>query len=336
MENIDMTYFVKDAREKLEDKNSRRAAMIHTGVIVAAGLVLTLLQMVLARGMGNATGLSGLGTISMLQTAQTVLQYANVILTPFWNLGFLYVAMQWARNRATGDRDLLTGFHRVGPCIGLLLNRFVIIFVAIFASVMICSNAYAMLPAGQQLQSQMLATGAVDYNSYMESLTQQDMEALIASMRPVLIVSCAVAAVALVPVLYRVRLAEYVILDHKEARAFPAMLVSASLLRRRCWQMLKLDLQFWWYYGLKVLLLAICYADSLLAMLGVTLPVNGDVAFLVSYVVYLALLFCVDACFLPRVKTAYACAYDALKEMGPVPKQTKPAVPQKMPRDEQQ
>ncbi len=335
MENFDMTYFVKDAREKLEGKDSRRAAMIHTGVIVAAGLVLTLLQMVMARGMGNATGLSGLGTISMLQTAQTVLQYANVILTPFWNLGFLYVTMQWARNRAAADRDLLTGFHRVGPCIGLLLNRFVLVFVAIFASVMICSSAYAMLPAGQQLQSQMLSSGAVDYYSYMETMTQQDMDALIASLRPVLIISCVVAAIVLVPVLYRVRLAEYVILDHKEARAFPAMLTSSALLRHRCWQLLKLDLQFWWYYGLKVLLLAICYADSLLAMVGVTLPVNEEVAFLVSYVVYLALLFGLDVCFGPRVKTAYACAYDALKEMGPAPKQTKPAVPQKMPWDEQ-
>ena len=335
METLNATLLIKNAREKLAGKDPRTLAAIHAGVTVAAGLVITVLQYALTLGIGKTSGLSGLGTRSILETVQTVLQWANMVLLPFWNLGFLYVALQWARGENPRKEDLLTGFHRVGPCIGLLLNRFVIIFVAIFASVMICSSAYAMLPAGQQLQSQMLATGAVDYNSYMESLTQQDMNALIASMRPVLIVSCAVAAIVLAPVLYRVRLAEYVILDHKEARAFPAMLVSASLLRRRCWQMLKLDLQFWWYYGLKVLLLAICYADSLLAMLGVTLPVNGDVAFLVSYVVYLALLFCVDACFLPRVKTAYACAYDALKEMGPVPKQTKPAVPQKMPLDEQ-
>ena len=335
MEKLDVTYFVKDSGEKLEGKNSRRAAMIHTGVIVAVGLVVTLLQLVLAKGMGNATGLSGLGTISMLQTAQTVLQYANVILTPFWNLGFLYVAMQWARDRQTADRDLLTGFHRVGPCIGLLLNRFVIIFVVILASVMICSSGYAMLPAGQQLQSQMLSSGAVDYYSYMESMTQQDMDALIASLRPVLIISCVVAAIALVPILYRIRLAEFVVLDHKEARAFPAMLTSSNLLRRRGWQLFKLDLQFWWYYGLKALILVVCYADSLLALAGVTLPMGEDAAFLLTYVIYMALLFGVDVCFRPRVKAAYACAYDALKEMGPAPKQTQPAVPQKMPWDEQ-
>ena len=181
----------------------------------------------------------------------------------------------------------------------------------------------------------MIAIGAVDYYSFLENVPQQELEAMMKTMQPVLIL-CGVSSVAvLVPILYRMRLAEYVVLDHKEVRALPAILISASLMRRRCWQFFKLDLQFWWYYGLKMLILAVCYADSLLALAGVTLPMGEDAAFLLTYVIYLALLFGVDVCFRPRVKAAYACAYDALKEMGPAPKQTQPAVPQKMPWDEQ-
>ena len=335
MEKLNVTYFVKDAREKLEGKDSRRAATIHTGVIVAAGLVLTIVQMLLARGMGNATGLSGLGTVSMLQTAQTVLQYANTILAPFWNLGFLYVAMLWARNRASADRDLLTGFRRVGPCIGLVLERFLVAVLVVLASALICSYIFVKTPAGQQLEAQMIAIGAVDYYSFLENVPQQEMDAMMKSMQPVLIL-CGVSSVAvLVPILYRMRLAEYVVLDHKEVRALPAILISASLMRRRCWQFFKLDLQFWWYYGLKMLILAVCYADSLLSFAGVTLPISEDAAFLLSYAIYLVLLLGLEVCFRPRVETAYACAYDALREMGPVPKKNQPAIPQEMPKDAQ-
>ena len=333
MEKLNVSYFIRETREKLEGKGSRRLAMIHTGAIVAVGLVMTLLQLMLSESMGKASGLSGLGTISMLQTAQTVLQWANTLLVPFWNLGFLYVAMEWARNRSATERDLLTGFHRIGPCIGLLLNRFLIAFCVVFLAASVCSTAYLVTPAGQQLQEQMLAMGAVDY-SYMESISQQEMDMLMNAMRPVLIFCGLVSVGLLVPLLYRLRLAEYVILDHKEARAFPAMLVSASLLRRRCWQLFKLDLRFWWYYGLKLLCLLVCYGDQVLSAVGVPLPMGEEAAFMVTYVVYLAMLFGVEACFRPQVATAYAQLYDALKEMGPVPRKTALAAPKNMPWDE--
>lgn len=335
MEKLNVSYFIRDAREKLEGKGSRRLAMIHTGAIVAVGLAMTLLQLMLSESMGKASGLSGLGTVSLLQTAQTVLQWANTLLVPFWNLGFLYVAMQWARNSSAVDRDLLTGFHRIGPCIGLLLNRLLITFGVVFLCTTLCSTAYLMTPAGQQLQEQMLSMGTMDYYSYMDSLSQQELTAMMNAMMPVLIICGLVSFGVLIPLVYRLRLAEYVILDHKEARALPAMMVSASLLRRRCWQFFKLDLRFWWYHGLQVLCVLVCYSDGLLSALGVPLPVGEDAAFMVTYVVYLAMLFGVEVCFRPLVETAYADAYDALKEMGPAPKKNAPAKPQKMPWDEQ-
>ena len=136
MEKLNLSFFVKDAREKIAGKHTSRMAAIHTGAIVLVGVVLTLVQLMLANAMEGATGLSGLGTVSMLQTAQTVLQYANTLLVPFWNLGFIYVALQWARGNATRNGDLLMGFHRIWPCIGLLLNRFVLCFCVMF----LCAN----------------------------------------------------------------------------------------------------------------------------------------------------------------------------------------------------
>ena len=112
------------------------------------------------------------------------------------------------------------------------------------------------------------------------------------------------------------------------------MLISAALMRRRRFQLFRLDLRFWWYYGLKILCMLICYADLLLSALGVALPLGSDAVYLITYGLYLAALFAVEVCFRPKVDTAYAIAYEKLKEMGPVLK--KPVEkPEKMPWDEQ-
>ena len=62
---LNIKEFIYKARENLAGKNVRRLAMIHAGVTVAAGLLITLLQYVLAEGMGNTSGLSGMGTRSI-------------------------------------------------------------------------------------------------------------------------------------------------------------------------------------------------------------------------------------------------------------------------------
>ena len=333
MEKLNVSFFITDAREKLEGKGATRTAAIHTGVIAALGLVLTVVQMMLSESMGKTSGLSGLSTVSMLQTAQTVLQWANTLLVPFWNLGFLYVALQWARGNGTCDRDLLTGFHRMGPCIGLLLNRFLICFGILFATMYICSSGFMMTSAGSKLTEVVMAAGG-DINAVYE-ISEAQLAELMASMTPMIIIWGVLSMVLLIPVLYRFRLAEYVILDTPRMRGLPAMIISASLLRRRCWQFFKLDLRLWWYHGLKLLCVLVCYADVILPMAGISLPADTDVIFIISYVVYLALLFGVEVSFRPRVDTAYADAYNALKEMGPAVKKAVPPVPQKMPWDEQ-
>ena len=334
MEKLDLSFFVKDAREKLTGRNAARMAAIHTGAIVLVGIVLTLVQLLLANAMESATGLSGLGTVSILQTAQTVLQWANTLLVPFWNLGFLYVALLWARGSAAEDKDLLMGFRRIRPCIGLLLNRFVISFCVMFLCVNLCSTVYMMLPASGDLLD-LAADAGSDMEAFYASLTQQDLSMLLHALAPLLIVWGILCLVVLTPLMYRFRLAEYVILDHKEARAFPAMLISASLLRRRTIRLFQLDLRFWWYYLLKVLCMALCYGDLLLGMLGITLPMGVDAAYMLFYVLYLVLLFGVEVSFRPRVDTAYGSFYDALKEMGPVPRKTAVPKPQDMPWDAQ-
>ena len=117
--------------------------------------------------------------------------------------------------------------------------------------------------------------------------------------------------------------------------AFAAISFSVRTMKGNCLKAFKLDLHFWWYYGLKLVCMLLCYGDVLLQLMGAELPLSADVASMASYVVYLAAFFCVEVCFRPRVSTAYARFYDALKEMGPAPRKTAPAVPREMPWSEQ-
>ena len=334
METLNAKYMIQQAKQNLEGKNATRLAAFHTGITVAAALVITALQFVLAEGIGNTSGLSGMGTRSVLQTVQTVLQWANMILIPFWGLGFLYASLRWAKGETARREDLLTGFRRIGPYIGLTLNRVILTIAVMIIVANISSILYMMTPAANPLTE--MASGASsteELYAILDQLSQQDLTQILYSMLPMMILWGCLCLVVLVPLLYRFRMAEYVILENPRTRGLAAMLISASMLRRRCWQLFKLDLRLWWYYGLKLLCTLLCYMDVLAGALGVGLPIGADGAYLVSYGLYLAALFAVETAFRPRVDTAYACAYKKLEEMGPAARKMAMPKPQDMPWD---
>ena len=336
MEKLNTTWIINSAREKLNGKDSRTMAMFHTGIMVAAALVITVLQYVLAEGIGNTSGLSGLGTRSVLETIQTVLRWANLLLVPFWGLGFVYAALLWAREKDAHRRDLLTGFRRWGAYLGVLLNRTLLSFFVMMFCVNISSMVYMLTPASGVIENLSATTGA-DMDALAKILTEmtpEQISELMYAMIPLLLIWVVVSAAILIPLLYRFRLAEYVILDEPRARGMSAMFLSAIMLRRRCWQLFRLDLRFWWYYGLKLLCLLICYADLLLMALGISLPISADAVYLLTYGIYLVGLFAVEVSFRPLVDTSYAVAFETIKEMGPVQKKTVEK-PEDMPWDEE-
>ena len=331
---LNIKEFIYKAKENLARKNVRRLAMIHAGVTVAAGLLITLLQYVLAEGMGNTSGLSGLGTRSILETGQTLLQWANMVLLPFWNLGFLYVALQWARGNNPVEKDLLTGFYRIGPCLGLMLNRLIMAICITILAVNLGSTIYMMMPSSAWIRELTMGFTSTDaVYDYLYSLDGAQIMEMFLKMIPMVVISAALELILLVPLLYRFRLAEFAILHYPGVRGLAAMVISASLLRGRRWQLFKLDLRLWWYYGLKALCVMLLYAELLLDAAGIALPA-GELMFLIPYLLYLAGLFLVEMLFRPLVDTTYAAFYEKLVELGPVPGKWSVPLPQQMPPEE--
>ena len=336
MESWNGGAWTQKARHLSQGQDKRKLAAIHAGIAAGAALVITLLQSVLADAIGKTSGLSGMGTRSILQTAASVLQIANYVATPFWDLGFLFVGLLWAREKYARTDDLLTGFRRFGPYLRLMVAKGVLVFAGGMVCAYVSSALYLLTPWSVPVVEFFQAAG-MDMAVANEMMSQMDiatMDAMLDAMIPMLIIWGILCAVVLIPLLYRFRMAEFLLLEDRRMGTLAAMLLSARMLRKRCWKLFALDLRLWWYYALQVLCLLLYLSDLWLPLLGVTLPFAGEMAGMVLYVLYLLSLFVVQTLLRPRVATTYGLAYEYLRQADPVMPKVR-EVPKNLPGDEQ-
>ena len=288
---------------------------------------------------GKTGGLSGMGTRSMLQTVQTVLQAANTVVMPFWNIGFLFVAIQWARNRKAQTKDLLTGFLRCGPYLRLSILKILLMILVLVICANLSSILFMLTPAYENMLSLMGVTDTtallMDMDSFytsLETMSLETQQALLHSMIPLVVIWAVISLVLLVPVLYRLRMAEFLILDHPGMGALEALARSMRMTYRRVLRLLRLDLHFWWYYVLSFLCAVISYGEVFLGLAGVELPVPAITLSFATYILYIVSYFALQTLSRPKVATAYAALYDILLQVEPEKKPAKPQ-PQNVPWD---
>ena len=295
----------------------KRLVLLHTAIALGASLVMTLCNYLVGLGIADTGGLGGIGMRSMLSTLQTMLELAVMTLLPFWEMGLVFCALRWAKDESPVFRDLTEGFRRFGA-IFLFRLLYGAVFVVIGITLMQLSSVLFMLtPFSLKL--------AELYEPLLNpSLTQAQMEALLtpefmANMAkaslPMLILFGVIFLAVGIPLFYRLRFAKFALMDG--ARPLPSLLQSFFITRKQIGGIVKLDLHFWWYYLLQMLCLALCLGDSILAMLGIYLPVSSQTAFFLFYAAGLlgqgVLLWQTQA----QVLTTYALAYDALLPPAP-------------------
>ena len=307
---------LKDQAQKLLDRCDnapRKLTLINSGVFLGLSLVISLITLALNRGIAGTGGLSGIQTRNILQTIQSVLNLVYTVTQPFWLIGLGYVYMQTVRKQTPQTQSLLRGFHRFGPVLRLLILEAVIYFAAVLVAAQVGSFVYMLSPASQplvELTEQMMEAGSdAAMLEMLEALDNDAMMSILLGMLPYILIP---ALVIMIPLSYRLRLAQYVVMDEQRVGAFYALSQSLRLTRRRCLQLLRLDLRLWWYYALQVVVLAVCYGDMWLPLLGVTLDVSSEVASLAFYAVGLALQLGLHWWKMPQVMTAYAGFYDRL------------------------
>ena len=315
-----------DRRLQVASYKPSRLVLIHSGIALGASLIVAIVQYILQQQTHRHTGLSGVETRVILETAATALSVIVMVLQPFWNMGLTYAALRIARGKSDYPHTLAEGFRRWGPVLRMNLMLILVYSILSFGAMYASSILYMYTPAGAALAEQLqdvLLSG--DFSSYADVAAALSPETLREMYRVMLPIFGVVAFVLLTPAFYRMRMAPYVLMDQHGTGAWRAIRTSNRLMKRKVFQLLRLDLSYWWYYLLSLVVMVPMYADLLLGALEISVPVADEVLMLAGHGVYVVLMLVLDCTCLPKIMTTYALAYDALLEEAAQAQPVKPA-----------
>ena len=295
-------------------EGNRGIVLLYCGVIAALSLGSNGLHMLLDSQIGQTGGLSGMGMRSVLQTVQEVLSYLNSFFTPFWSAGFLYAMLAMVRGRAPVTGDLTAGFRRFGRVLGHMAFQVLLTVALLMSVVNLAAVIFSFSPMGARFAEQMgpvltdpnliAADGTVD-------LSLIPLDALKTAAIPMVLITAALFLPVYTFLNYGFRLSMYLVLE-RPIGGVRAHFESMRMMRGHKWQMLKLDLSFWWYYLLGVGVSVIGYLDVILAMLGISLPMNDTVMFFATLIAYCVLYTLVCLWKKCDVDAAYVLAFEAI------------------------
>ena len=282
------------------DYSPRKLILIHTGITVLASLLLYLVTGYMQAQIEQTGGLGGAPIRVMLSTAVSVLQMLFNLVLPFWQIGFLYAAMQIVRGKSAGPDSLREGFRQAWSVLKtqLLLSLFAcgLIFACYYAAY----TVYLMTPLSQDLMTAMMGT---DVDAMMAAMEEALLPIGLLMLPPLLVVGLWFS--------YRIRLVDYVLMDARGAGAMAVIRRSWKLMKGNFGKLLKLDLSFWWFYALEILLMLVAYADMLLPLIGIQLPWPELVQTYAPLVVYQLLILLLYWWRGSQVQLTYACFYEA-------------------------
>lgn len=293
---------------------AQRIVLLWACVSSGLSLLVSFLTFLLDSQIELTGGLSGIGLRSFLSTAQSFLRILNFVLIPFWNMGYLSCVLRFSKREQAEPGHLLDGFRRFGPVLRLMVLRYLLYlllaFVSMYLGVMVLSMTALGTPLYEFIESNSSAldTGVLS-DDQMLAMTQASI--------PLLIGSLVLFVLAAIPVSYRLRLADFRIMDEPRCRARMALLESNRLMRRSCIALFRLDLSFWWYFLGTILAAVLCYGDMILPALGIVLPFGSDFAFFLFYILGLGAQTLILWAFGNRVQTAYAVFYRTLCAPAP-------------------
>ncbi len=294
----------------------QKLAFFYGAGALCVPLLASLMHYTLNLQISHTGGLSGMGTRAILQTLQLIVQYAVNIALPFWEMGFLFVALQLFRGQTAEPRSLTEGFRRFGPVLRLNLTQGLLYLGVGIACMYIGAIIFSVTPlsGGMMAFLMPLVESGASMEQVQETVFSMSVEELFPMFLPFLIIAGLLYAVAAVYLFYRFRMAGFLIMDRPGTGALAALILSGRMTRGHRWQLFRLDLSFWWFYGVMALGTLAMYADVLFQYIVADPAVSQDVVWLLGYLAGVAiqlLLLWRSGCY---VQVTYAAAYQALLE----------------------
>lgn len=315
MDISDRNSLIIEAKRRLEHAkcNHRHLVMIYAGVTALVMALASGAIWLLQNQIGSTGGLQGIGMRSVLETASTVLQLASTALLPFWTMGYVLCILGVIRGSRMEPKDLLGGFQRFAPLLRLNLYRvfkyLILGMLCLYPSIMV----YLMTPLANPVMEilEPLVQNATDTTQMMAMMDEATAMAVTEAMMPWMAVYGLMFLLLAAPLYYRLRMADYILLDNPKLGAMQAVRLSTIMTLRKRMQLFLLDLRFWWFYLGLGLCAAVCYLPLMLSWFGIMLPLWADYA---CYGGYLLLQFGLIVAAQNKVEATWAVAYEALSQ----------------------
>lgn len=297
---------------------AKRIAAIYAGVTLGLSALVTILGLVLEAMMSGATGLGGMGRRTILSSVQSMLPWVVGLITMCVDLGYQAAMLRVARGQYASPQTLRLGFDRFWVLLRCILLEGVILFAIAFGGIYIATMLFMLTPFSGRVM-EVLSPVLEDVTLLSpemvldEALYGQLMQAMI----PAFVMCAIVVAAAAIPVLYRLRMARFVIIDKPGIGALAALRESRKMMKGNCLRLAKLDISLWPYYIGCVFASLLCYGDVLLPMMGVRFPWSDTVSYYLFFALYLAVQFAVYYFLRNQAEVAYSIAYDSIRPKEP-------------------
>lgn len=303
------------ASQRLENaRDEKRIVLIYSALALGLAALTTLVNYLLGLQIDQSGGLGNMGLRTILSTLQTVLPLVQSVVVMCLSVGYVSAMLRIARGQYASPQGLRLGFDRFWVLLRCTIIQSLIYIAVLFAAVYLSTMIYMVTPLSRSameiLMPLMSSTTVLDSGIVIDDATYAQ---LVASMWPLFLICCGVFCAAATPVMYRYRMANYVIIDHPGMGAMAALRESHKMMKGNRFQLFKLDLGLWYYYAALAVSSILCYGDVILPMLGVRLPFSEDAAYFIFYALCLVLEFGIYYFLRNRAEVAYALAYDAVK-----------------------
>lgn len=273
---------------------------LYVGVLCGVSAAMALLTYLSSNSMAGTGGLSGIGTRAVFETLLSVAGLAQIIFLPLWFAGYLAGVVGAVRKWPTGPRALRWGFYRWGVVLRTMLLQIAIVFGMMLAGTIIGTLLFTLTPAMatvEELAIRIQITGVDDVEVLINDPAYWD---VVVSMLPFLLGGM---ALFVVPMYYRLRFAEYVLVAAPEQGAARAVSGSFRVTKKHCFALFRLDLHFWWYYLAQAPIVLLTMTVPLLTLANVDL---GGQEVLLTFVSALVASLCEYLLYTWRMNTVYA------------------------------
>lgn len=307
----------------------RKAVWQHSLIVLGVPLAVFLIQLLLDAAAPSQKGLDGFQTAAIFSTVQSTLDTVCSILLPFWQAGLLYAAIRATRRQDVEFSNLAQGFRRWG----VVLRFYILLYLGSMAAVMAITSALSILmtflapiyvlimPAPASMQNFSSESFLTELQKAAEA---EDMAAIvnlipkdtIMYILPLVVLTLLGTLALLLHLYYRIRLSQYLLMDDPAVGARASISLSNRMVKGNKWNLLKLDLSFWWYGLMNAIPVLISTLPMILTLCRISLPVSGTVLTLLCQIVSTVLSLGIVWFFGPYVEATYACAYDELRTPG--------------------